>query len=118
LFGNSHSSDKLHSWLSEDIGFRGVLVHLGIVVGLHNCPVMQVATMLKSPVVIDDYRSLNLLTIQFQISVSAEQEMRQHGKCSPKNSFLRNSCNGCRTTISSLNTLIYKGILTLILKGF
>ncbi len=29
-----HSSDKLHSWLSEDIGFRSVLVHLGTVVGL------------------------------------------------------------------------------------
>lgn len=29
-----HSYDKLHSWLSEDVGFRGVLVHLGIVVGL------------------------------------------------------------------------------------
>lgn len=27
-------SNKLHSWLSEDVGFRGVLVHLGIVVGL------------------------------------------------------------------------------------
>jgi hypothetical protein len=27
-------SNKLHSWLSEDIGFRGVLVHLGTVVGL------------------------------------------------------------------------------------
>jgi hypothetical protein len=26
--------DKLHSWLSEDVGFRGVLVHLGTVVGL------------------------------------------------------------------------------------
>jgi hypothetical protein len=29
-----HPGDKLHSWLSEDVGFRGVLVHLGIVVGL------------------------------------------------------------------------------------
>ena len=29
-----HPGDKLHSWLSEDIGFRGVLVHLGTVVGL------------------------------------------------------------------------------------
>jgi hypothetical protein len=28
------SSNKLHSWLSEDIGFRSVLVHLGTVVGL------------------------------------------------------------------------------------
>lgn len=27
-------SNKLHSWLSEDIGLRGVLVHLGTVVGL------------------------------------------------------------------------------------
>jgi hypothetical protein len=27
-------SNKLHSWLSEDVGFRGVLVHLGTVVGL------------------------------------------------------------------------------------
>lgn len=27
-------SNKLHSWLSEDIGFRAVLVHLGTVVGL------------------------------------------------------------------------------------
>ena len=27
-------SNKLHSWLSEDVGFRGALVHLGIVVGL------------------------------------------------------------------------------------
>jgi hypothetical protein len=27
-------SNKLHSWLSEDVGFRGVLIHLGIVVGL------------------------------------------------------------------------------------
>ena len=27
-------SDKLHSWLSEDVGFQGVLVHLGTVVGL------------------------------------------------------------------------------------
>jgi P63C domain-containing protein len=29
-----NASDKLHSWLSEDVGFRGVLVHLGIVVGI------------------------------------------------------------------------------------
>jgi hypothetical protein len=28
-----HASDKLHSWLSEDIGLRGVLVHLGMVIG-------------------------------------------------------------------------------------
>lgn len=27
-------SNKLHSWLSEDIGLRSVLVHLGLVVGL------------------------------------------------------------------------------------
>lgn len=27
-------SNKLHSWLSEDVGFRGALVHLGAVVGL------------------------------------------------------------------------------------
>jgi hypothetical protein len=27
-------SNKLHSWLSEDVGFRGVLVHLGTVVGI------------------------------------------------------------------------------------
>jgi|SRR5450631_1802480 len=27
-------SNKLHSWLSEDIGMREVLVHLGIVIGL------------------------------------------------------------------------------------
>lgn len=27
-------SNKLHSWLSEDVGFREVLVHLGTVVGL------------------------------------------------------------------------------------
>jgi hypothetical protein len=27
-------SNKLHSWLSEDVGFRAVLVHLGMVVGL------------------------------------------------------------------------------------
>ena len=27
-------SNKLHSWLSEDVGFRSVLVHLGMVVGL------------------------------------------------------------------------------------
>lgn len=27
-------SNKLHSWLSEDVGFRGVLIHLGTVVGL------------------------------------------------------------------------------------
>ena len=27
-------SNKLHSWLSEDIGFREVLVHLGTVVGI------------------------------------------------------------------------------------
>jgi hypothetical protein len=27
-------SNKLHSWLSEDVGFRGALVHLGTVVGL------------------------------------------------------------------------------------
>jgi hypothetical protein len=27
-------SNKLHSWLSEDVGFREVLLHLGIVVGL------------------------------------------------------------------------------------
>jgi hypothetical protein len=27
-------SNKLHSWLSEDVGFQGVLVHLGTVVGL------------------------------------------------------------------------------------
>lgn len=26
-------SNKLHSWLSEDVGFREVLVHLGTVVG-------------------------------------------------------------------------------------
>jgi hypothetical protein len=26
-------SNKLHSWLSEDVGLRGVLVHLGTVVG-------------------------------------------------------------------------------------
>ena len=26
--------NKLHSWLSEDIGLRGALVHLGMVVGL------------------------------------------------------------------------------------
>jgi hypothetical protein len=26
-------SNKLHSWLSDDIGFRAVLVHLGTVVG-------------------------------------------------------------------------------------
>ena len=29
-----HKSDKLHSWLSEDVGFRGVLIHLGIVIGI------------------------------------------------------------------------------------
>jgi hypothetical protein len=29
-----HKSNKLHSWLSEDIGLRGILVHLGTVVGL------------------------------------------------------------------------------------
>lgn len=28
-----HRSNKLHSWLSEDVGLRGVLVHLGTVVG-------------------------------------------------------------------------------------
>jgi hypothetical protein len=28
------ASDKLHSWLSEDVGFPEVLVHLGTVVGL------------------------------------------------------------------------------------
>ena len=27
-------SNKLHSWLSEDVGVRGALVHLGTVVGL------------------------------------------------------------------------------------
>jgi len=27
-------SDKLHSWLSEEVGFPEVLVHLGTVVGL------------------------------------------------------------------------------------
>lgn len=29
-----NKSNKLHSWLSEDIGLRSVLVHLGLVVGL------------------------------------------------------------------------------------
>lgn len=29
-----HKGDKLHSWLSEDVGFRGVLIHLGTVIGI------------------------------------------------------------------------------------
>lgn len=29
-----HNSNKLHSWLSEDVGFRAILVHLGTVVAL------------------------------------------------------------------------------------
>ncbi len=33
-FERGTPGNKLHSWLSEDIGFRSVLVHLGTVVGL------------------------------------------------------------------------------------
>src|SRR5450631_342843 len=67
---------------------------------LHYCPGMEEAKLLKPLVFIDDYGSLHLLTIQLKNGVFAQQEMRQHAECSPKNSFLRNSCNGCRTTIS------------------
>jgi len=52
-------------------------------------------------VIIDNYGSVHLLTIQRKNGVFAAQEMRQHAEYSPKESFLRNSGNGRRTIISN-----------------